>query len=195
VLARIFAADGFVVAHFPSAAHSAPRTILLAAFVGAAIDVRSASRNALTQRLRLSFPSATAWISAVALSGFMYGGNWEDIFAVAASWLALWKENNRRVWAFAAILIATFRQAECKYPSTSSAVIRFFDASGFYHEFFDRFGPKDFMGIPLHGLGGFSFTMPSSSLCAISAARNCGCAVMCFRAKNSRSEGPRGLST
>ena len=29
--------------------------------------------------------------------------------------------------------------------------IRLFDASGFYHEFFDHFGPKDFMGIPLHG--------------------------------------------
>src|SRR5881397_1218395 len=53
--------------------------MLLAAFVGAAIDVRSTSRNALTQRLRLSFPSATAWIWAVALSGFMYGGNWLDV--------------------------------------------------------------------------------------------------------------------
>lgn len=95
-------------------------------FVGAAIDVRSASRNALTQRLRLSFPSATAWISAVALSGFMYGGNWEDIFAVAASWLALWKGNNRRVWAFAAILIATFRQKVSFNQLCSHQILRCF---------------------------------------------------------------------
>jgi len=76
--------------------------MLIASLVGAAIDVRSTSWNALTHRLRLSAPKATAWIWAAALSGFMYGGNWEDLFAVAASWLALWKENNRQVWVFAA---------------------------------------------------------------------------------------------
>src|SRR6266852_7471582 len=81
----------------------------------------------------------------------MYGGNWEDLFAVAASWLALWKENNRQVWVFAAIVIGTIfkRSAGILRPTLQS--IRFFDASEFYHEFFDRFGPKDFMGIPLHG--------------------------------------------
>ena len=71
--------------------------------------------------------------------------------AVVASWLALWKENNRQVWLFAAILIGTFikRSAAILQPALQS--IRFFDASGFHHQFFDHFGPKDFMGIPLHG--------------------------------------------
>jgi membrane protease YdiL (CAAX protease family) len=50
-----------------------------------------------------------------------------------------------------AILIGTIlkRSAGILRPTLQS--IRFFDASGFYHEFFDRFGPKDFMGIALHG--------------------------------------------
>jgi len=125
--------------------------MLIASLLGAAIDARSTSWKALTQRLRLTAPSATAWMWAAALSGFMYGGNWEDLVAVAASWLALWKENNRQVWLFAAILIGTIlkRSAGILRPTLQS--IRFFDASGFYHEFFDRFGPKEFMGIPLHG--------------------------------------------
>ena len=125
--------------------------MLVASLVGATIDARSTSWKALTQRLRLSAPNAAAWIWGAALSGFMYGGNWEDLFAVAASWLALWKENNRKVWLFAATLIATMlkRSAGCLRPTLQT--VQFFDASGFYHEFFDRFGPKDFMGIPLHG--------------------------------------------
>jgi membrane protease YdiL (CAAX protease family) len=125
--------------------------LLIASVVGAAIDVHSTSCGSLARRLRLSAPSATAWIWAAALSGFMYGGNWEDLVAVAASWLALLKENNRQVWLFAAILIGTVvkRSAGILRPTLQS--IRFFNASGFYHEFFDRFGPKDFMGIPLHG--------------------------------------------
>jgi len=125
--------------------------MLVAALVGAAIDVRSISWKALTERLRLSAPNTTAWIWAAALSGFMYGGNWEDLFAVAASWLALWKENNRQTWAFAAILIGIFfkRSAGILQPALQS--IRFFDGSAFHQKFFDHFGPKDFMGIPLHG--------------------------------------------
>lgn len=41
-----------------------------------------------------------------ALSGFMFGGNWADFVAVAASWLALWKEKTTRRWAFVGILAA-----------------------------------------------------------------------------------------
>jgi len=61
------------------------------------------------------------------------------------------EENNRQVWLFGAILIGTIlkRSAGILRPNLQS--IRFFDPSGFYHEFFDRFGPKDFMGLPLHG--------------------------------------------
>jgi hypothetical protein len=169
--------------------------MLIAALVGAAIDVRSISWKALTQRLRLSAPNATACIWAAALSGFMYGGNWEDLFAVAASWLALWRENNRRVWVFAAILIGTIikRSAGILRPTLQS--IRFFDASGFYHEFFDRFGPKDFMGIPLHGAWWVLVYYAVVILVCNIGGEECGGAVMCSRAKNSRLEGPHGSST
>jgi membrane protease YdiL (CAAX protease family) len=124
--------------------------MLIASLIGAAIDVRSTSWKALMQRLRLSSPNRTAWIWAAALSGFMYGGNWQDLFAVAASWFALWKENHRQIWGFGAILMGTLlkRGAGMLRPALQS--IRFFDAR-FYHEFFGHFGPKDFMGIPLHG--------------------------------------------
>ncbi len=81
----------------------------------------------------------------------MYGGNWEDLFAVAASWLALWKENNRKVWLFAATLMAAILKRSAGSFRPTLQTVQFFDASGFYHEFFDRFGPKDFMGISLHG--------------------------------------------
>jgi membrane protease YdiL (CAAX protease family) len=125
--------------------------LLIASLVGAALDVRSTSWTALAQRLRLSAPNATAWTWAAALSGFMYGGNWEDVFAVAASWLALWREHNRKVWLFAATLMATILKRSAGSLRPALQTIRFFDASGFYHEFFGRFGPRDFMGIPLHG--------------------------------------------
>jgi len=64
-----------MVAHFPFAAHFALAVMLIAALVGATIDVRFASWKALSQRLRLSGPNATDWIWVAALSGFMYGGN------------------------------------------------------------------------------------------------------------------------
>lgn len=125
--------------------------LLLAALVGAARDVPSASWTAIAQRLRLRAPNATAWIWTAALSGFMYGGNWEDALAVAASWLALWKENHRKIWLFAATLLATILKRSAGSLRPALQTVQFFDASGFYHEFFSRFGPKDFMGIPLHG--------------------------------------------
>jgi hypothetical protein len=92
--------------------------MLIASLVGAAIDVRSTSWKALTQRLRLTAPNATAWMWAAALSGFMYGGDWEDLAAVAASWLALWRENNRQVWVFAGILIGTILKRTRKLCSS-----------------------------------------------------------------------------
>jgi len=125
--------------------------MFVAALIGAAIDQRSISSRALKERLRLSTPGATIWIWAAALSGFMYGGNWADLLAVAASWFALWKERTRQKWLFAAILIAILvkRNAELLQPTLQS--IRFFDPSTFYREFFSHFGPRDFMGIPLQG--------------------------------------------
>jgi membrane protease YdiL (CAAX protease family) len=125
--------------------------MLVAALLGAAVDLRSVSLQGLQQRLRLSVPSGTAWLWGAALSGFMYGGNWPDLFAVAVSWLALWKEGSRQKRIFIAILLGTIvkRNAAIFQPTLQS--VRFFDASGFHSEFFSHFGPHDFMGIPLHG--------------------------------------------
>src|SRR5467141_4191575 len=81
--------------------------MFLAALIGAAVDQRSISWKCIKQRLRLSAPSATAWVWAAALSGFMYGGNGADLLAVAASWLALWKEKTSQKWLFAAISLGT----------------------------------------------------------------------------------------
>jgi membrane protease YdiL (CAAX protease family) len=125
--------------------------MFVAALIGAAVDQRSISWKGIKQRLRLSAPSATAWLWAAALSGFMYGGNWADLLAVAASWLALWKEKTGQKWMFGAILIGMLvkRYASVFQPTLES--IRFFDPSAFHREFFNHFGPKDFMGIPLQG--------------------------------------------
>jgi len=129
-----------------------PLTVMLiAAILGAAVDLRSVSWKGLQQRLRLSVPGGAGWLWAAALSGFMYGGTWADIFAVAASWFALWKEGTRQKWLFVAILIGTLvkRNAALFQPTLQS--VRFFFPSEFYSEFFSHFGPHDFMGIPLHG--------------------------------------------
>ena len=125
--------------------------MFVAALIGAAVDQRSTSWKGIKQRLRLSAPSATAWLWAAALAGFMYGGNWADLLAVAASWLALWKEKTGQKWMFGAILIGILvkRYASLFQPTLES--IRFFDPSAFHREFFNHFGPKDFMGIPLQG--------------------------------------------
>lgn len=66
--------------------------MLVAALVGAAVDVGSISLRKLRQRLRLPHPKWTTWLWAIALSGFMYGGNRADVVAVGAAWIALWKE-------------------------------------------------------------------------------------------------------
>jgi hypothetical protein len=125
--------------------------MLLAALIGAAIDLRHVSWRVLRQRLRLSLRSVTVWLWAAALSEFMYGGNWADLVAVAASWFALWNEKTNKKWMFVATLIAVFvkRNAALLQPALQSP--RFFDPSGFYSEFFSHFGPHDFMGLPLQG--------------------------------------------
>ena len=124
--------------------------MLLAALLGAALDLPSAGKG-LQQRLRLSVPSGVIWLWAAALSGFMYGGTWADLFAVAASWIALWKEGTRQKWVFVAILMGTLvkRNAAIFQPALQS--VRFFYPSEFYSGFFSHFGPRDFMGLPLQG--------------------------------------------
>jgi membrane protease YdiL (CAAX protease family) len=125
--------------------------MFLAAIMAAALDLPTISWPGLVQRLRLGAPRATAWLWAAALSGFMYGGNWPDLLALIASWLALAKERTRQKWLFAAALAAILvkRYASLLQPALQS--IRFFDPSLFHREFFSHFGPHDFMGIPLQG--------------------------------------------
>src|ERR1700732_5258259 len=96
--------------------------MLVAALLGAAIDLRSVSWKGLRQRLRLSVPNGVVWLWAGALSGFMYGGNWADLLAVAAGWFALWKEKPNKKWMFVAILLAVFvkRNAALFQPTLQS---------------------------------------------------------------------------
>ena len=125
--------------------------MLAAALVGAALDVRSVSWRNLRQRLRLSPPRWTAWLWAVALSGFMYGGNWADVVAVAASWFALWKEKTTGRWPYAGVLIAILVKRNAGYLRPTLDAVRFFQPSPFYLQFFSHLGPRDFMGISLRG--------------------------------------------
>jgi membrane protease YdiL (CAAX protease family) len=125
--------------------------MFVAALIGAARDQHSVSWRSLAQRLRISAPSSGAWLWAAALSGFMYGGNWADLLAVTASWLALWKEKTRRAWIFAAIVIGLLVKRNAGLLQSNLESIRFFDPSGFHREFFNQFGPREFMGIPLQG--------------------------------------------
>jgi len=124
--------------------------MFVAAIVGATLDVGSLSYRGILQRLRLTSPTFATWLWAAALSGFMYGGNWADVAALLASWLALWQEKTSR-WTFIAVAAALVvkRQASLFEPILRS--VTFFDASGFHHEFFSHFGPQDFMGVPLNG--------------------------------------------
>ena len=129
-----------------------PLTIMLvAAILGAAVDVRSVSWKSLQQRLRLAVPNSTVWFWAAALSGFMYGGTWADIFAVAASWFALWKDGTRQKWLFVAILLGMLVKRNAALFQSTLQSVRFFDPSSFHSEFFRHFGPDDFMGFPLQG--------------------------------------------
>ena len=125
--------------------------MLVAALVGAALDLGSVTWKSLWQRLRLSAPRGTAWLWAAALSGFMFGGNWADLVAVAASWLALWKEKTSRRWAVVAVLAAVLVKRNIGLFQPTLQSVRFFDPSGFHREFFSHFGPQDFMGVPLPG--------------------------------------------
>ena len=129
-----------------------PLTLMLvAALIGATLDLGSFSWRKLWQRLRLSVPGGTAWLWASALAGFMFGGNWADLLALVTSWLALWKEKTGRRWVYVAVLAALLvkRKAGLLEPSLQS--VKFFDASAFHLHFFSHFGPHDFMGVPLQG--------------------------------------------
>ena len=167
--------------------------MFVAALIGAAVDQRSVSWKGIKQRLRLSAPSATAWLWAAALSGFMYGGNWADLLAVTASWLALWKEKTAQKWMFGAILIGLLvkRYASLFQPTLES--IRFFDPSAFHREFFSHFGPRDFMGMPLRGDWWILIYYAVLILVCNIGGKSFGGAAMSCHAKSWRSEAAHGL--
>src|SRR5205807_1973574 len=91
------------------------------------------------------------WLWAIALAGFMYGGSWPDLLAVAASWCVLWKEKVRTPWPFAVVMLTVGLKRTVVYLQPALQTVRFFDPSGFHSKFFSEFGPKDFMGVPLAG--------------------------------------------
>ena len=125
--------------------------MLIAAIVGAARDEHSLCLREIWQRLRLSLPTLTTWLWAIALSGFMYGGNWPDLLAVAAACCVLWKEKIRTPWPFAIVLLAVGLKRSVVYLQPALQAARFFDPSVFHTKFFSQFGPQDFMGFPLAG--------------------------------------------
>jgi len=101
--------------------------MLVAALVGTALDLDSVSSKTLWQRLRLSAPRGTAWLWASNLSGFMFGGNWADCVAIAASWLALLKEKTSRRWAFVGIwrpCLSSVTLGSCRRLSSAATQAR-----------------------------------------------------------------------
>lgn len=168
--------------------------MLVAALLGADIDLRSVSWNGLRERLRLSAPSGVAWLWAAALSGFMYGGNWADLTAVAVSWFALWKEKTNQKWMFVAILTAVFvkRNAALLQPTLQS--VRFFNPSEFYSEFFSHFGPYYFMGLPLQGAWWIPVYYAVVMLVCNIGGEELWWPVMCSPDRKSHLAGLRGLS-
>src|SRR5439155_857665 len=102
------------------------------------------------ERLRLGRPRPSAWLWAASLSGFMYGGDVADAFALSTAFAALFAEKSRKKSLYAAVIAAVLVKRNIHLIAAARSV-RFFDPSGFYQEFFSRFGPSDFMGIPLGG--------------------------------------------
>jgi membrane protease YdiL (CAAX protease family) len=125
--------------------------MLIVALVAASKDLSYVSWIGLRQRLRLLVPSNTVWLWAMALSGFMYGGNFADVLAVVAAWLALRREKTTQKWMFIAVPIAILVKRNAALFQPALQAVRFFQPSAFYTEFFGHFGPQNFMGFPLQG--------------------------------------------
>jgi len=123
--------------------------MLTAALVAATREDRSIA--GVKRRLRLHKPDLAGWIWAGALSGFMFGGNTADLLAIALAFAALYIEKTRSPWGYGAIILAVLlkQNAEEFRPALQSVAI--FEPAGFYRDFFDHFGPADFMGVPLQG--------------------------------------------
>src|SRR5262245_47483043 len=81
----------------------------------------------------------------------MFGGAWADVVALAGSWLALKKEKATRVSTLRAILAAVLVKRHLRVLQPFLGSVTFFDPNGFHREFFNHFGPGDFMGFPWQG--------------------------------------------
>jgi membrane protease YdiL (CAAX protease family) len=125
--------------------------LLLATYFCVRREATSAPWIGWARRLRLDRPAASAWIWAIALSGFMHGGDWEDAVATVASCAALWSERTRRIWLYAAVLIAVQLKRHLYLVEPILRSVTLFQPTGFHQEFFSHFGPTDFMGIQLIG--------------------------------------------
>ncbi len=114
------------------------------------LKVRRVLSSSWVEQLRLSKPRPSALLWAASLSGFMYGGDLADAIALTTAFAALFTENTRKKSLYAAMILAVLVKRNVNLFS-AARIVRFFNPSGFYQEFFSRFGPNDFMGIPLAG--------------------------------------------
>jgi Type II CAAX prenyl endopeptidase Rce1-like len=140
----------FLVAYLSVLARCAARLHVAGPFVLLRLEHDSPGWKGWIERLRLTRPQSSAWFWAAALSGFMYGGNWQDAITVAAAWIALWMEHSKEKWLYAAVPAFIFLKRNLSFIVPAAHSFRFFD-SGFNQEFFRHFGPKDFMGVSLTG--------------------------------------------
>jgi len=109
----------------------------------------------LRDRLRLDRPDLCTWLWTAALSVFMFGGRWSIAAAFVAAMLAAAVEERgpgRRLWKWACglTLFLTFSWA-LWYAGPWLRHVRFYEQPEYIRELLSRFGPSDFMGIPLAG--------------------------------------------
>jgi membrane protease YdiL (CAAX protease family) len=126
-----------------------------AALAGCRLEGRPFSWPALRDRLRLRRPDLTTWLWTLALSAFMYGGRWFFAVAFVGALAAAAAEEGgmRRGWWKRAIGLALFLTLSWALWQTGPWLerVRLHEKPEYLKEFLARFGPSDFMGIPLAG--------------------------------------------
>jgi len=124
-----------------------------AALAACRLEGYALSWPALRDRLRLGRPDTSTWLWTVALSVFMYGGPWSSALAFVVALAAavagrggegLWK------WAVGLALFLGLSWALWQAGSWLRAV-PFHPRPEYLSDFLSRFGPGEFMGIPLAG--------------------------------------------
>jgi len=129
--------------------------LLIAAFIGYRAEGLPYSWPLIRQRFRLQPMKASAWLWAVALSIFMYGGKFSIMIAFAfgiCAGVVEGRNNQRDLWGsvsgltFFLIISWGIWQTE---PFLGGIILH--SKPGSLLEFMQHFGPTDFMGIPLSG--------------------------------------------